>query len=88
MRNFFEQILIKVRTLQRTIETNTICMLCKAQPFHNTNPQERTAYRFTQQGCGGYEHLLSNNKQEGEKKRHVTFNMLRAQARPRSRDRA
>ena len=40
MRNFFEQILIKVRMLFRMIETNAICILCKTQPFHNIIPKK------------------------------------------------
>lgn len=46
----------------------------------------KTPTDSTQQDCGGCEHLLSNTNKGG--KLHVTFNMLRIQARPRLCDRA
>lgn len=58
---------------------NAICRLCKAQPHEPQYIPQQALPTDPQQGCGGYEHLLSNTNKRG-KKTHVTFNMFRGHA--------
>lgn len=65
---------------------NKVCTHCRVDVAQR---RVKTPTDCTQQDCRGCEHLLSNtNKGEEKKNLHVTFNMLRIQARPRLCDRA
>lgn len=83
----FKQIYIQssIKEIIFSHNINKVCTHCRVDV---AQCRVKTPTDCTQQDGSGCEHLLSNTNKGEEKKLHVTFNMLRIQARPRLCDRA